>query len=206
LALASIQGQAGAKTFLDRTYLDVISNKLRDEAEFAVMDALYAAVLPQHIVPFSTDGTDCNSQDCDSRKFIEALEEAAQLVYDTHKVWPNTVVVGSDAIKILRRGDVKIVNKMDSYASGVPSSVARNYLGVMDDRYGLLYDPELSGALLTWKDGSSNYGAAGIYTSVVPLAITAPITERDLSTYRVVYCVDSVDVVHPELIARVDIV
>lgn len=76
----------------------------------------------------------------------------------------------------------------------------------MDDRYGIIYDPELTGALLTWKDGNSNYGASGIYTSVVPLAVTPPITERDLSTFRVVYCVDSVDIVHPELIARVDIV
>jgi len=98
-----------------------------------------------------------------------------------------------------------MVNKVDKQ-TGIPSSVARNYLGVMDDRYGIIYDPELTGALLTWKDGNSNYGASGIYTSVVPLAVTPPITERDLSTYRVVYAVDSVDIVHPELIARVDIV
>lgn len=108
-------------------------------------------------------------------------------------------------MKIIRRGDVKIVNKT-SGDGNMPSSVARNYIGVMDDRYGIIYDPELSGALMTWKDSNSNYGASGIYTSVVPLAVTAPITERDLSTYRVVYAVDSVDIVHPELIARVDIV
>lgn len=86
LALASVKGQNDAKTFLDRTYLDVISNKLRDEAEFAVMDALYSACLPQHIVPFSSDGTDCDARDCDSRKFLDSIEEAGQMVYDTHKV------------------------------------------------------------------------------------------------------------------------
>lgn len=204
LAMASIKGQKDAKNFLDKTYLDVISGKLRDEAEFAVMDALYSACLPQHIIPFSTDGTDCDARDCDSRKFLDSIEEAGQLVYDTHKVQPNVIVVGSDAMKIIRRGDVKIVNKSDK--NGLPSSVARNYQGVMDDRYAIIYDPELSGALMTWKDGNSNYGASGIYTSVVPLAVTPPITERDLSTYRVVYAVDSVDIVHPELIARVDIV
>jgi hypothetical protein len=76
----------------------------------------------------------------------------------------------------------------------------------MDDRYGLLYDPELSGALLTWRDNSTDYGGSVIYTSVVPVAITPPITERDLATYRVIYTVDSVDVVHPEIMARIDIV
>ncbi len=205
LAMASIKGQSDAKNFLDKTYLDVISAKLRDEAEFAVMDALYSACLPAHVIPFSTDGTDCDARDCDSRKFLDSIEEAGQLVYDTHKIQPNVIVVGSDALKIIRRGEVKMVNKVDKQ-TGIPSSVARNYLGVMDDRYGIIYDPELTGALLTWKDGNSNYGASGIYTSVVPLAVTPPITERDLSTYRVVYAVDSVDIVHPELIARVDIV
>jgi hypothetical protein len=107
-------------------------------------------------------------------------------------------------MKIIRRGEVKIVNKKGS--DGLPSSVARNYQGVMDDRYSILYDPELSGALMTWKDSNSTFGASAVYTSVVPLAVTPPITEKDLSTYRVVYTVDSVDVVHPELIARVDIV
>ena len=106
----------------------------------------------------------------------------------------------------MRRGEFKVVNKVDSVATGVPASIAKNYLGVMDDRYALLYDPDLTGALLTWKDGNSNYGAAGVYSSVVPLAITNPITERDLSTYRVVYTVDNISIVHPELIARVDIV
>ena len=205
LAMASVKGQSEAKNFLDKTYLDVISSKLRDEAEFAVMNALYSACLPSHVLPFSLDGTDCEARDCDSRRFLDTIEEAGQLVYDTHKIWPNVCVVGSDALRIIRRGDTKIINNYEK-GTAIPSSVARNYMGVMDDRYGIIYDPELTGALLTWKDGNSNFGASGIYTSVVPLAITSPITERDLSTYRVVYAVDSVDIVHPELIARVDIV
>jgi len=128
---------------------DVIANKLRDEAEYRVMNALYSAVLPQNIVPFSSDGTNCMDKDCDSRNFIEAMEEAAQGVYDIHKVWPNVIVAGPDAIKILRRGEFKVVNKVDTYATGVPASIAKNYLGVMDDRYALLYDPDLTGALIT---------------------------------------------------------
>jgi len=52
-------------------------------------------------------------------------------------------------LKLIRRGDTKIINNYQS-GTGIPSSVARNYLGVLDDRYGLLYDPDLeSGALLT---------------------------------------------------------
>jgi hypothetical protein len=49
---------------------------------------------------------------------------------------------------MIRRGDTKIINN-NVAGTGIPSSVARNYLGVLDDRYGLLYDPELTGALLT---------------------------------------------------------
>jgi hypothetical protein len=86
LAMASIKGQKDAKNFLDKTYLEVIASKLRDEAEFATMDALYSACLPQHIVPFSVDGTDCDARDCDARKFLDSIEEAGQRVYDTHKV------------------------------------------------------------------------------------------------------------------------
>lgn len=148
LALSSIKGQSSAKQFLDRTYLDVISNKLRDEAEFAVVDAMYSAVLPANIHTFSMDTTVCEEEECRARKFIDTIEEACQDVYDVRKVWPNVIIVGSDAIKILRRGDVKIINKQMK-GTGIPSSVARNYLGVMDDRYGLIYDPELSGALIT---------------------------------------------------------
>jgi hypothetical protein len=76
----------------------------------------------------------------------------------------------------------------------------------MDDRYGIIYDPELSGVLITWRDQSTEYGGSVVYTSVVPLSITPPITERDLASYRVVYTVDSVDVIHPEILARVDII
>lgn len=148
LAMASVKGQTDAKNFLDKTYLDVISSKLRDEAEFAVMNALYSACLPEHIIPFANDGTDCIARDCDSRRFLDTIEEAGQLVYDRHKIWPNVCVVGSDALKIIRRGDTKIVNNYEK-STGIPSSVARNYMGVMDDRYGIIYDPELTGALLT---------------------------------------------------------
>lgn len=149
LALSSIKGQTGAKQFLDRTYLDVVANKLRDEAEFAVVDAIYTAVLPAHVFPFSaSDTTNCDDEECAARRFLDLIEEAAQSVYDKRKIWPNVVIVGSDALKLLRRGDTKIINGY-SNGHGIPSSVARNYLGVLDDRYGLLYDPELSGALLT---------------------------------------------------------
>jgi len=148
LALSSIKGQSGAKQFLDRTYLDVIASKLRDEAEFAVVDAIYTNVQPAHTFVFSVDTTDCIEQECQARRFLDLIEEAAQSVYDLRKIWPNVVIVGSDALKLLRRGDTKIINGTMK-GTGIPSSVARNYLGVMDDRYGLLYDPELSGALLT---------------------------------------------------------
>lgn len=149
LALSSIKGQTGAKQFLDRTYLDVVANKLRDEAEFAVVDAIYTNVLPAHTFVFSTsDSTDCVDNECAARRFLDLIEEAAQSIYDKRKIWPNVVIVGSDALKMLRRGDTKIINGTVS-GTGIPSSVARNYLGVLDDRYGLLYDPELSGALLT---------------------------------------------------------
>jgi len=205
LALSSIKGQNNAKQFLDRTYLDVISNKLRDEAEFAVVDAMYSAVQPANIHTFSVDTTECLELECQSRNFIEKIEAACQDIYDVRKVWPNVIIVGSDAIKILRRGEVKIVNKTIN-GTGIPSSVARNYLGVMDDRYGIVYDPELSGVLITWRDQSTEYGGSVVYTSVVPLSITPPITERDLASYRVVYTVDSVDVIHPEILARVDII
>jgi hypothetical protein len=148
LALSSIKGQSGAKQFLDRTYLDVIANKLRDEAEFAVIDAIYTSCLPEHTFVFANDTTVCEEEECQARRFLDKIEEAGQSVYDTHKIWPNVVIVGSEALKMLRRGDVKIINNYEN-GTGIPSSVARNYLGVMDDRYGLLYDPELDGALLT---------------------------------------------------------
>lgn len=149
LALSSIKGQNGAKQFLDRTYLDVVANKLRDEAEFAVIDAIYTNVLPAHTFVFSyTDSTQCLDEECQARRFLDIIEEAAQSVYDKRKIWPNVVIVGSDALRLLRRGDHKIINGSIP-GTGIPSSVARNYLGVLDDRYGLLYDPELSGALLT---------------------------------------------------------
>lgn len=148
LALSSIKGQTGAKQFLDRTYLDVVANKLRDEAEFAVVDAIYTNVQPAHIFTFSIDTTVCEEEECLARRFLDLIEEAAQSIYDIRKIWPNVVIVGSDALKLLRRGDTKIINGVQK-GTGIPSSVARNYLGVMDDRYGLLYDPELSGALLT---------------------------------------------------------
>lgn len=205
LALSSIKGQTGAKQFLDRTYLDVVANKLRDEAEFAVVDAMYSNVTAEHIFVFANDTTVCDEEECQARRFLDMIEEAAQSVYDKRKIWPNVVIVGSDALKLLRRGDTKIING-NVKGTGIPSSVARNYLGVMDDRYGLLYDPELSGALLTQKDNSTDYGGSVVYTSVVPVAITPPITERDLASYRVIYTVDSVDVIHPEILARIDIV
>lgn len=205
LALSSIQGQAGARQFLDRTYLDVIANKLRDEAEFAVVDSMYSAVLPAHTFTFTNDTTICEEEECQARRFLDKIEEAAQSVYDRRKIWPNVVIVGSDALKLIRRGDTKIINNYQN-GTGIPSSVARNYLGVLDDRYGLLYDPELTGALITQKDNSTDYGGSVVYTSVVPVAITPAITERDLATYRVIYTVDSVDVIHPEILARIDIV
>lgn len=205
LAISSVQGQSGATQFLNRTYLDVIANKLRDEAEFAVIDAMYNAVLPAHTLPFTIDSTACADEECMARRFLDKIEEAAQSVYDVRQIWPNVIIVGSDALKLIRRGDVKIINNYQN-GTGIPSSVARNYLGVLDDRYGLLYDPALSGALLTQKDNKTVYGGSVVYTSVVPLAITPPITERDLATYRVVYTVDSVDVIHPEILGRVDIV
>ena len=148
LALSSIKGQTGAKQFLDRTYLDVVANKLRDEAEFAVVDAIYTNVQPENILAFSMDTTGCEEEECQARRFLDMVEEAAQGVYDKRKIWPNVVIVGSDALKLLRRGDTKIINGTVK-GTGIPSSVARNYLGVLDDRYGLLYDPELSGCLLT---------------------------------------------------------
>lgn len=148
LALSSIQGQAGARQFLDRTYLDVIANKLRDEAEFAVVDSMYSAVLPAHTFTFTNDTTVCEEEECQARRFLDKIEEAAQSVYDRRKIWPNVVIVGSDALKLIRRGDTKIINNYQN-GTGIPSSVARNYLGVLDDRYGLLYDPELTGALIT---------------------------------------------------------
>lgn len=148
LALSSIKGQSGAKQFLDRTYLEVIANKLRDEAEFAVVDAIYTNVQGAHTFPFTMDTTVCEEEECQARRFLDLIEEAAQSVYDKRKIWPNVVIVGSDALKLLRRGDTKIING-NVKGTGIPSSVARNYLGVLDDRYGLLYDPELSGCLLT---------------------------------------------------------
>ena len=205
LALSSIKGQNAATQFLDKAYLDVIAGKLRDEAEFAVMDALYSACQPTHILPFHADATECEEVECQARRLLDAIEDVAQTIYDTYKVWPNVVVLGSDALKILRRGDTKIINNYNK-GTGIPSSVSRIYLGVMEERYNTLYDPELSGVLLTWKDTGNEFASSGVYASVVPLAITAPITERDLSTYRVVYSVDAVDVVYPELIGRIDIV
>ena len=71
--------------------------------------------------------------------FIRVLELA-----EAEKV----VIVGSDAIRLLRKSDRKIINNYEK-GNGIPSSVSRNYLGVLDDRYGILYDPELSGALIT---------------------------------------------------------
>ena len=205
LALSSIKGQNAATQFLDKAYLDVIANKLRDEAEFAVMDALYTACQPGHIIPFHADATECLEVECQARRLLDAIEDVAQLIYDTYKIWPNVVVLGSDALKILRRGDVKIINNYQK-GTGIPSSVSRLYLGILEERYNTLYDPELSGVLLTWKDTGNEFASSGVYASVVPLAITPPITERDLSTYRVVYSVDAVDVVYPEIIGRVDIV
>jgi len=86
LALSSMKGQNNAKQFLDRTYLDVISNKLRDEAEFAVVDAMYSAVQPANIHTFSIDTTECMELECQSRNFIEKIESACQDIYDVRKV------------------------------------------------------------------------------------------------------------------------
>ena len=205
LALASIKGQNSASQFLDKGYLDVIANKLRDEAEFAVMDALYTACMPQHVTVFHADATECEEVECQARRLLDAIEDTAQMIFDTYKIWPNVVVLGSDALKILRRGDVKVINNYNK-GTGIPSSVSRLYLGILEDRYNCLYDPELSGILLTQKDTGNEFASSGVYASVVPLAITPPITERDLSTYRVVYTVDAVDVIYPEIIGRVDIV
>ena len=86
LAMASINGQAGAKNFLDRTYLEVIANKLRDEAEFAVVDAMYSAVLPAHTLSFSNDSSACLEDECMARRFLDKIEDAAQTVYDKRKI------------------------------------------------------------------------------------------------------------------------
>ena len=146
--MSSIQGQVGATQFLNRTYLDVIANKLKDEAELSVIDAMYSNVLAGNILPFTIDSTACADEECMARRFLDKIEDCAQNIFNNTKIWPNVVIVGSDALKLLRRGEVKLINNYEN-GTGIPSSVSRNYLGVMDDRYGLLYDPSLSGAILS---------------------------------------------------------
>jgi len=112
------------------------------------MDALYTACMPQHVTVFHADATECEEVECQARRLLDAIEDTAQMIFDTYKIWPNVVVLGSDALKILRRGDVKVINNYNK-GTGIPSSVSRLYLGILEDRYNCLYDPELSGILLT---------------------------------------------------------
>jgi len=134
---------------------------------------------------------------------FEAIEEAANRVFNKTGIRPNVAIVGSQALSIMRKGGLSIVryNK-----EGLPISTARNYIGVLEDAFNLVYEPTVSGVLLVYKHPTNTVESSVVYAPHIPLGITPSIWDRDLSVYRVVYTVDALEIVHPELLARVDIV
>lgn len=204
LSLSSVfGGQENARKFLDQRYLQAISNKLRDEMELLILEAIDNAVYPENIFTVSKDmldGTDCKDERCAAQRLYDAIDDAAYAILGKTGVRPNVVIVGNEAMKILRKADKNMIRYADNAA---PTSIARNYFGVLDNKYNLLYDPTIKGITLLFRELNDPSAAAVVYAPHIPLGVTNPVTERTLETYRVVYTVDAYKVVHPEVIAKV---
>lgn len=204
IALQSVYGKS-AGNFVDEKLVNVVSNKVRDELELSAIARLDAAVPVDHVFQFDLDTTETGCVDikCHAKNVYKVMLEAAYKVHTDSGIMPNWIIVGNDALLLFESAeDFKIDYDNDM----VPSGISRNYIGTLNKRFGLLYDPSMgSDILMGFKDPVDDMASTLVYAPYIPMGITPPQTEKDLSTYRTIFSVDQFKVVWPDQLARIEL-
>lgn len=204
LNLSSILGQDGAMEKLNTNMLNLISKKLRDEVELKTIKLIEASVKPEHKVEFTVNSQDCQTAECQAKKLWKTIQEASSIIYRKYAVMPNVMIIGDKAKSILDSLDRPVIIPD---AENKPSGVGRLILGTIDTRYTVIYEPSVKGVIMIYKEMETEYGATVVYAPYIPLALSEPfVNPKTLETVRGVFTVDAVKVVHPEFIAKVEII
>lgn len=201
IALASVMGLENANSFVDERLTNTIYSKLKDEAEFDVINELWNYVPAVNTANFELNPTDFSNDPVKleyyKKTFGDVIEQLAAQIFRQYGVKPNVLVVGPDAYSLLDREKLQIV------PGGTPFSgtLGRIFLGVYNMAYEIVYDPFMPGVLMT-----CNYPEHEVFSGVFApylVGTTPPITEKNANTYRIIYRCDAFEVVTPNTLGKV---
>lgn len=180
-------------------WINAISAKLKDEVEFNIIDELSNNVSPDATFNFCSDATDCPSLECVAKKLVNAIEDVAERLYMKHGIYPNVVIIGSKARKIMNYLDNHVFIKENN----ANYSVGINILGTVVNKFTIIYDPYLNDDIIITYRYPEFDVAPVVYGVFVPLAVSDLIITPELEHIRVVYTADAVKVINNNSIAKI---
>ena len=205
LKRASVYGKGNEAVF-NNQFLNAAYMKLRDELELSTLQVIDAAVPTTNVITFTDPSgtTPCTERECEYGEFQSAASEASQAVYDSTGYQPNVIIAGPTALKIMDRWIKQAPTNMVNAEQGglIPT---RGRIGVYARRWMVYYDPSISGALLGAFEPQNPMNNPIVYSPYIQIAVTPEILGRDLSSSRVVFAVDRVDVTEPAFFAKINI-
>lgn len=204
LRRASVLGK-NSKAGFDNKMLQTAYVKLRDELEMATIQRLPSVVPAGNKVTFTdplSGGEPCTEKECEYGLFFEALAEASNRVHTSTGLYPNVVMIGTKALRLIERWIKVKPNEM--WQDMIPQ---KGRMGVFAKRWMVYYDPAMGDKAVVGvfnpDDPTQN---PILYAPYIALGVSPEIFDRDLSTAQVVFSVDRVDITEPTLFGQVDIV
>lgn len=189
--------------FLNNKFVSVIAQKLRDEAEYSIINEMITDASTKVDHTLGTD-IDCESLECEAVKLYSKIDDVANTIFKRTGIKNNILIIGRKAYNILRYLDYKKYNFVMN--DGLISDLARNVVGTLDKTYKVIYDPWIEDKIVITVKSEAYDVAPVVYGSFIPLAITPEFVERNLEIYRIVYTVDGWEVVFPEVIGAITVV
>lgn len=188
--------------FLNNKFVGVISQKLRDEAEYAIISNMFtnAGLKVDYTVG---QVSDCETLECEAIKLYNSIDDVANEIFKKTGIKNNILIIGKTAYNLLRNLDVKKYNFVLN--DGLISDLARNVIGTLDKTYKVIYDPWLENEIILTVKSEAYDIAPVVYGSFIPLAITPEFVERNLEIYRIVYTVDGWNLIYPEVIGAISL-
>lgn len=195
--LHTIYTPAQVEEFLNNKFVDVISQKLRDEAEWSIINELITNAGTKEDYTVGTY-TDCEGLECEAIKLYNAIDDVANGIYKKTGVKNNILIIGRQAYSILRNLDVKKYNF--DMNGNIITDLARNVIGTLDKVYKVIYDPWIEDKIVITTKSDVYDVAPIVYGTFIPLAVTPEFIERNLEIYRIVYTVDGWTTVFPDVV------